>query len=165
MQRRLLHGLTIKAALVLAFGATFGLWLFAGFHFAGRVSDVQREAAAINTRYIQAQELLSTVRTQVLLSSVLVRDALLDPDPETITGYRAHFDEAYRVAKDALDRYVPVLDSAAEREQVVGLGREVDQFQRTSLEVLSTDRGSWATEARVLLTRQIMPRRDTVIRV
>ena len=150
---------------MLAFGATFGLWLFAGFHFAGRVSDVQREAAAINTRYIQAQELLSTVRTQVLLSSVLVRDALLDPDPETITGYRAHFDEAYRVAKDALDRYVPVLDSAAEREQVVGLGREVDQFQRTSLEVLSTDRGSWATEARVLLTRQIMPRRDTVIRV
>ena len=165
MQRRLLHGLTIKAALVLAFGATFGLWLFAGFHFAGRVSDVQREAAAINTRYIQAQELLSTVRTQVLLSSVVVRDALLDPDPETITGYRAHFDEAYRVARDALDRYVPVLDSAAERERVVGLGREVAQFQTTSIEVLSTDRGSWAREARVLLTRQIMPRRDTVIRV
>jgi signal transduction histidine kinase len=165
VQRRLFHGLTIKTALVLGFGATFGLWLFAGFHFASRISDVQREAATVNTRYMQAQELLSTVRTQVLLGSVYVRDALLDPDEATISDYRAHFDETYRVAIETLDRYVPVLDTAAERQRIAGLRRELIEFRTTSLDVLATDRKAWATQARVLISRRVMPRRDAVLRV
>src|SRR5579864_5849879 len=80
-------GITIRAALFLGFGLTFGIWMFAGYYFTRRIGEVEGRAAAINARYMQAQDLLSTVRAQVLLGSVYVRDALLDPDPTTAGDY------------------------------------------------------------------------------
>jgi hypothetical protein len=70
---------TIRTALIVGFGLTLGLWLFAGYQVTRRVSDEQRNAAEANARYIQAQDLLASVRAQVLLASVVVGDALLDP--------------------------------------------------------------------------------------
>ncbi len=71
----------MKAAVLLATASTFGIWLFAGYYFMNRVDDIERRTADINVRYMRAQDLLSTVRAQVLLASVFVRDALLDPNP------------------------------------------------------------------------------------
>jgi hypothetical protein len=110
LNREPLKGLTIKAALLLGFGLTFGIWLFAGSYFSERIGEVERRAAAINARYMQAQELLSTVRAQVLLGSVYVRDALLDPNPATAADYRQRLEETYRAVNQALQQYVPVLD-------------------------------------------------------
>src|ERR1041385_3240450 len=107
MRSTALGRLTIRAALLLGFGLTFGLWVFVGYHFTQRITEVQREAAEINARYIHAQELLSTVRAQVLLGSVYVRDALLDPDPSTADTYRRQLEDTYRAVVSALDQYVP----------------------------------------------------------
>jgi signal transduction histidine kinase len=148
---------------MLGFGATFGLWLAAGYHFTKRIEDVQRESAAVNVRYMQAQEQLSTVRTQVLYASVAVRDALLDPDPEGVDRYRRRVDETYRAVDRVLREYVPVLN-AAERVRVEGLRREIDQFRATLLDVLASDRRQWRDEAPLLLSR-IMPRRTSVMQV
>lgn len=161
----LLEGLTIKAALAIGFGLTFGLWLFAGYSFTRRMADVQREAAAINLRYMQAQELLSTVRTHVLLGSVYVRDALLDPDPRTADDYRRQLQDTYRSIDQVLRQYVPVLDSAAERERVGRLRREIDDFRTTLTEILASDTSRWPSEARMLLRTRIVPKREVVIRV
>jgi signal transduction histidine kinase len=165
MRRVLLEGVTIKAALLLGFGLTFGLWVFVGSRFTQRITGVQREAAEINARYIHAQELLSTVRAQVLLGSVYVRDALLDPDPTTADSYRRQLQGTYRAAADALDQYVPVVDSPAEGERVARLHMEVDDFRSTMMEVLSTDSSQWRSEARLLLRDRIVPKREVVIRV
>jgi hypothetical protein len=100
MRRGTLEGPTIKAALFLGFGLTFGLWFFAGYQFTRRMADVEREAAAINGRYMNAQELLSTVRAQILMGSVYVHDALLDPSPESLDSYRQGLRDTYR----AIDR-------------------------------------------------------------
>lgn len=163
--REPLERLTIKAALLLGFGFTFGIWLFAGSYFTKRIGDVERRAAAINTRYMQAQELLSAVRAQLLLESVYVRDALLDPNPATVPDYRRQLEETYRTVHQALQQYVPVLDSAAERERVRRLQLEIDEFRHTMLRVLATDSRRWPTEARVLLRTEIVPKRELVIRV
>jgi signal transduction histidine kinase len=158
-------GLTIKAALFLGFGLTLGVWLFAGYYLTRRIGDVESRSAAINARYMQAQELLSTVRAQVLLGSVSVRDALLDPDPATVSGYRRQLEATYSTVTQALQQYVPVLDSSAERQRVGRLQREIDDFRRTMLQVLATDSSRWPTDARVLLNTQIMPKRELVLRV
>jgi len=164
MTRSLPQGLTVKAALVLGFGATFGLWLGAGLYFTQRLAEVQRESAAVHVRYMQAQELLTTVRMQVLLGSVYVRDALLDPDPQTTSDYRRQVLSTYAAVDAALRNYIPVLDSVAERQRVDGLRREIEGLRETLLDVLATDRSRWATEARRLLG-QIMPRREAVLRI
>jgi signal transduction histidine kinase len=165
LTREPLEGLTLKAALLLAFGLTFGIWSFAGYYFTKRIGDVAIRAAAINTRYMQAQELLSTVRAQVLVGSVDVRDALLDPDPATAAGNSRRLEETYRAVTQALQQYVPVLDSSAERERVGRLQREIDEFRGTMLQALATDSSHWSTEARVLLSTKIVPKRELVIRV
>ena len=158
------RGLTIKAALVLGFGATFGLWLFAGYYFTERIDEVQREAAAVNRRYMEAQELLSRVRMQVLLGSLYVRDALLDPDARTVETSRAQVEQTYGEIEQALEHYVPILDSTAERARVEGLRREIAGFRITLLDVLATDRREWRGRARALLAR-IMPRRAAVMQI
>jgi signal transduction histidine kinase len=163
--REPLQRLTIRAALLLAFGLTFGIWLFAGYYFTRRISEVERQAAGINARYIQAQERLSTVRAQVLLGSVYVRDALLDPDPASADTYRRQVEDTYRAVNQSLQQYVPVLDSSAEREHVARLQQEIDEFRRTMLQVLATDSRTWPARARLLLRTQIVPKRQLVIRL
>src|SRR5688572_12452608 len=164
MKRPVPRALTIKAALVLGFGATFGLWLLAGYYFSQRMADVQRESAAVNLRYMEAQEQLSTVRTQVLFGSLHVRDALLDPDVGSVGGYRRRVEETYANVDARLREYVPILNSATERERVDGLRREIDGFRTTLLEVLASDRRQWRSQARLILSR-IMPRRASVMEV
>jgi signal transduction histidine kinase len=165
MRRVPIEGITIKAALLLGFGLTFGLWVFVGYQFTQRITEVQREAAEINARYIHAQELLSTVRSQVLLGSVYVRDALLDPEPSRSDSYRRQLEDTYSAVVDALGQYMPVVDSPAERDRVAGLHREIDDFRSTMMEVLATDSSQWRTDARLLLRNRIVPKREVVIRV
>ena len=165
MHQNSLNGLTIKTALFLGFGLTFGLWLFAGYHFTKRMAEVGQEAAAINVRYMHAQELLSSVRSQVLLASVYVRDALLDPNRAVGASYLQQVQDTYRSVDDALLQYVPVLDSVAERERVGRLRREIDEFRQTMVDVLTSDSSRWPADARSLLQRHIVPKREAVMRV
>lgn len=157
--------LTIKAALFLGFGLTLGLWIFTGYHFTRRMAEVEDEAAAVNARYLRSQELLSTVRAQVLLGSVFVRDALLDPDPGSAGSYRRQLENTYESIDAALGQYVPVLDSVTEREHVGRLRREVADFRATMLDVLGSDSSRWPAEARLLLRTRVVPKRQVVIRV
>src|SRR5688572_926798 len=130
----MLHGrgpvsrITIRAALLLGFGLTLGLWLFAGYQVTRTMARVEAETASITARYLRSQELLSTLRAQVLLGSVFVRDALLDPDPAAAEGYRRRLQEAYHVADDALQQYEPTVESAQIRERLVRLRQEIDDF-------------------------------------
>ncbi len=158
-------GPTVRVALLLGFGVTLGIWLFTGYFFTRRVADVETRSAAINTRYVHAQELLSTARAQILLGSVYIRDALLDPDPSTAQDYRRRLDETCDAADRALNEYVPVLDLDAERTRVEGLRREIADFRSTMVRVLATDSHQWPQDARYLIRSQVVPKRELVIRV
>jgi signal transduction histidine kinase len=165
LRRKPVQRLTIKAALLLGFGLTVGLWIVAGLQFTRRMAEVEREAAVINRRYMNAQDLLSTVRVQVLIGSVYARDALLDPNPASIEAYRRQLLNTYTAVDAALDRYVPVLDTVAERARVARLRQEVNTFRATMLEVLESNSARGSMEARLLLQRRIVPKREVVIRV
>lgn len=159
------HRLTIKAALLLGFGLTVGLWIFTGVQFTRRMADVERDANAISGRYMNAQELLSTVRVQVLIGSVYARDALLDPNPASAEAYQQRLLSTYEAVDSALGKYVPVLDTSAERARVSRLREEVSTFRSTLLEVLESRTRQGSTDARILLQQRIVPRREVVIRV
>jgi signal transduction histidine kinase len=156
--------LTIKAALLLGFGLTVGLWIVTGFQFTRRMAEVQRDATAINRRYMNAQELLSTVRAQLLIGSVYARDALLDPSPASADTSRRQLQITYLAVDAALDRYVPVLDTPGEQARVARLREEVNTFRAMMLEVLESKNARGYEEARLLLQRRIVPKREVVIR-
>lgn len=157
--------LGIRAALVLGFSLILGLWLFAGYQFAERLSSVQSQAASINTRYTLAQDRLSTVQAQVLIASVYVRDALLDPNPAATEGYRQQLAAAFTAMDTALAEYDPVIDVPSQRARVSRLRSEIEDFRVTMTDVLSIDGTSSPREARRILTTQVVPKRETVLRV
>ena len=157
--------LTIRSAVLLGFGVILGVWLLSGFYFARRTAAVAAESAAINERYMQGQEQLATVRAQILLASVYVRDALLDPNPGATIDYRRQVSNAFQIGATALERYRPVLSSEQEQKQIDQLRREVETFHTTLFEVLDSDSTRWPDEARTLLRSRIVPRREEVIRV
>ena len=161
---RVIERLTIRTVLLAGFGLMLGLWLFAGYQVTQRVRTSQRNSARIGARYQQSQELLASVRTQVLEASVLLRDALLDPDPASQADHRQNIEKAYAAIDTVLKQYVPFLDSAAERERVDRLRAEIREFRTASDEVLATDSSRWPAEARMLL-RRFMPKRESAIRV
>ena len=154
---------TIKAGLVAGFALIVGIWLFTGLYFARRMADLERRSSDINGRYTRAQELLTSVRGQVLLGSVAVRDALLDPNPEAIVEYRAQLEESYRAADQALSTYVPVVGAPEETDRVARLRREIADLRDTLREVVSTD--GPRPGAGVMLRRRIIPKREEVLRV
>jgi signal transduction histidine kinase len=158
---------TIKVALLVGFGLTLGLWLFAGYRLTQRMGNVETEANAINARYVRAQELLSSVRARMLMGSVLVRDALLDNAAAGAgaDAYRQRFEDTYRAAERALRQYTPVLDSPDELQGIARLRREMSDFRQEILAVLSTDRRQWPTQSRLLLQQRVMPRREVVLRI
>jgi len=155
---------TIKTTLLLGFGLTLTIWLAAGYYFTRRLSDTEARAVEINVRYLRAQELLSGVRAQVLIGSLNIRDALLDPHPDA-AEYQRQFEITYDTIRLALHDYVPVVDSQSERERLSRLQSEVENFHRTMLQVLGTDSTQWPTEARGLLRTRVVPTRETVLHV
>ena len=156
---------TIRAATFLGFALVAGIWLSAGYYFTGRMAELEQRSTDINARYTRAQDLLTTVRGHVLMGSVYVRDALLDPNPANAEEYRRQLEDSYRTADEALKGYVPVVDVPGEQRRIERLRREIEEFRHTLFEVLGTDSSQWATEARHLLRNRIMPKREGVMRV
>lgn len=155
---------SLRTALLAGFGLTVSLWFVASSVVSARLARSGREAEVLSARYLDAQETLATVRAQVLIVSVSVRDALLDPDPRPVRDYRADIDAVYLDIDDRLERYVPVLGHSDETSRVQRMRDEIRAFHRASVEVLSTDSSSWRTEARRLLQR-LLPKRASIITV
>lgn len=155
----------MRTILVIGFGLTFAIWLLTGVYFSRRIAQVDSRAAAVNARYVQAQELLSNVRSQILLASVYVRDALLDPDPTSNARYRQRLESTSQAADLALRQYVPVLDAQAEGDRVLRLRRDVADFHDTMLQVLDVELLRRPPDARSILRTRVMPKREVVIRV
>ena len=160
-----LERLSFRTALALGFCVTLGLWLYTGYAFTRRIDTVQRDAAAVAARYTRAQELLSTVRAQVLLISVRVRDALLNPEPAALAGYREQIDASRRAITAALADYQPVMGSAAESDRIASLQREVDQIHATAMDVIDGAAGRTPAAVREVLNQHIGPRREAALAI
>lgn len=160
-----LEGLPIHAALLLGFVLIFGIWLVSSYSLLRRMSEVDRLAAEMNARFTRSEELLFTVRTQILLSAIYRRDALLDTDPGDIEYYVAQLQATRQVVDRALAEYVPVVTSAQEREDWTRLLREINDYWPTLHPDRIWDPNRTQAEARALLRREVIPKREIIIRI
>ena len=71
---------TINAALLGGFLVIFAVWLTSTFYFTQHLTSTHQRNAAMHARYARGQQLLSAVRSQVLLGSIYIRDALIEAD-------------------------------------------------------------------------------------
>lgn len=165
MKRARFERLSIRTALAIGFCVTLGLWFYTGVAFSRRIESLRLEAADVASRHLNAQESLSTVRTMVLLSSVRVRDALLDPTPDSLFENKFNIDAAYRIVKSSMEEYEPVRGRASQVDQLERLSSAVEQFHATSVDILALAARQDPAKIRDVLNRHIVPRRDAAVAI
>jgi signal transduction histidine kinase len=165
MQRDPLERLSIRAALGLGFGLVLGLWVFTGYVLTGRMAEIEVQTSAVTARYLRAQDVLSAVRSQVNLSSILLRDALLDAEVSSRPQYRQRLEDNYRAIDDALDSYIPIVEPDGNEARISQLRTEVAAFRRVTFEVLDAHYADTSMSASELLASRITPRRTAAIAV
>ena len=156
-------GLSIRAVLVIGFGLTVGIWLFAWSYFNSTMYQLELQSQEVSSRYMAAQDKLSTARSDVYRASILVRDALLSPDVPTAAD-RAELDSAYSIADETLQSYEPV-QAQEGQERIDRLRDEIDGLRLQMAKLINADESGWLTANRTALLEQMRPRRDAAIRI
>lgn len=158
-----INRISFRVALASIVVATVGLWAYTGIVFVARLDALERESSAIAARYTQAQEMLTTVRTQVLVASVRVRDGLLNQDAGFIAECRDQVEASFAAIDGALSAYVPV--AASDIDVVDRLRAEVVGFRDVALDALSPRPTLSPPEIRELLNSHVVPRREALVRI
>jgi hypothetical protein len=156
--------IAIRAGILVGAGLMLVIWVRTDAAFADRQASIRSGAAEVGSRYVQSQESLSTIRTMALLSSVRVRDALLDPRSGDVHEDRRQVDAAYKLVKLLLADYEPVMGEASQRQLLVRLASEIEQLNAAALAVLAEGPVS-PVAIRVALNHRIVPRRDAVLEI
>jgi signal transduction histidine kinase len=157
--------LNMRRALLCGFGAVFVLWLLSAYELVRRLGELEGRGAAVSTRFDESEELLFTVRTQVLLGSVYVRDAALEIDPDAVRFDREQFQATRREIDRALEQYLPEVDSEVEREHWTRLQAELQDYWNTMVPVLTGQVSGDPADAQALIRQQVVPKRETIIRI
>jgi signal transduction histidine kinase len=154
---------TLRPVLLLGFAVIFGLWLFSAYELAQRALAAERQSTATTARFTAGEELLFTVRAQVFLSSVYLRDAALDTRPDAASFYRDQLRATRAEVERALQQYLPDIDSPLEREHWNRLQTELDEYWGS----LSPggDLPAPPGEADEFLRRHVIPKRELIVRI
>ncbi|HWI18893.1 MAG TPA: histidine kinase, partial [Vicinamibacterales bacterium] len=155
---------SFRAALASGFCVTLGLWLYTGYAFTQRIEQVRNQAEQVATRYNRAQELLSTVRAQVLLASIRARDALLDPNPASLAQHRYAIVESAAMIEKLLDDY-PALGVPDEAARMRALREEIQRFHTTSQQIIAEAVGRSPQQIREVLNSMLVPRREAALAI
>jgi signal transduction histidine kinase len=153
----------VPVALLLGFTAVFALWVFSGVQLLRNLERIQTNVRSVQQSYVRGEQALLKVRTNVLLGSIYLRDALIDTAPARQDYYRAELtrlrDEIEPLVREHVRQAAP-----AEREPWARLQQELRDYW-TSREVAVADSTRTASEAYLLLRRSVVPKRDGVLQI
>lgn len=107
---------TVRAALLAGFTVVFGLWLLWGYQLVRGLRQFEESVSAVDDAYLRGEQTLSKLRTNVLLGSIYLRDALMDGGTAQQATYRSALIRLRTEAEQLLRTYVPDVESEAERE-------------------------------------------------
>jgi signal transduction histidine kinase len=156
-------GSPIRRILLLGFGAIFALWLISAYALRQRVIEADSHVAAITTEFTDGEDVLSAVREQVLLSSVVVRDAALDNRPDSVSSQREQLRAIREEVERRLQGYLPRVDSEVEREHWTRLRAELDEYWASLSPVVTGQLTGQAAQA--FVRSSVIPKHELVLRV
>jgi signal transduction histidine kinase len=138
------------------------VWLASAFYFTARLADTQDRSTAIHARYARGQELLFAIRSQVLLGSIYVRDALIEtgrPSNEAVQIPDQLRRLQAQVAQE-LEQY-GAIDSTNEGPRRVRLERELRDYWDAAVRVVTPADDRLSAQQR--LETEVIPKRDAIV--
>jgi signal transduction histidine kinase len=157
-------GSSVRLALLAGFAVVFGLWLLWGYQLVRSLEQVEQSLATSHQSYVRGDQILSRIRTNVLLGSIYLRDALIEGADERRTAYRAELARLQSEVEALLRTYVPEVVSQDGREHWLRLQIELGRYW-ASRDAAFTARATTAAEAAWLLRTRIVPHRETVLEI
>jgi signal transduction histidine kinase len=155
---------SVRAALLAGFAVVFGLWLLWGYQLVRSLSQIEQNVSNVHATYIRGEQTLSKIRTNVLLGSIYLRDALIDGASAHKQAYRAELMRLRTEVEGLLAAYVPDVSSAEEREHWTRLQVELGDYW-ASRDIAFTEQASTSDDAAALLRNRVVPKRDTVLQI
>jgi signal transduction histidine kinase len=156
---------TTRVALATGFAIVFGLWLLWGYQLGRSLQDIERSIASVHEEYVRGEQTLSKVRTNVLLGSIYLRDALIDNGSPRRDYYRGELSRLRAEVENSLTTYVPEVTSEVERQHWTWLQAELGEFWESRNLALSDITPRSPAQAATLLRTRVVPRRETILQV
>jgi signal transduction histidine kinase len=156
---------TIRGALAVGFLTVFAIWTFSAYDLLRGLAQVEERVTESRDSFIRGERVLSTIRTNVLLGSVYLRDALVDSGAITRQYYRDELNQIRDDISVLLPAYVSGVHSPIERQQWALLQTELDDYHASTDVVFGPDMPRSAGGAATFLREKIVPRRDRILRV
>jgi signal transduction histidine kinase len=156
---------TIRGALIAGFAVVFGLWVASGYELVRSLRDVDLRLEASRDDFQRGQDVLTAVRTNVLLGSIYLRDALIDRTPESHEDYL----NALLMIREEVDRvlpvYLPLIGSPLERQHWDHLQVELDNYWKSRDVVFTYDEPLTTANAAAVLRQRIVPARQSILEI
>ncbi len=151
-----------RSALIVGLGSLLAIMAVAGIGALRVLENVRSRDEQIRRQFLSRNHVLNDIRSEVYLSGTLVRDYLLEPDPERAEMYRSRLEEIRGQMDGALESYGRQIDP-----------EEVPHYTRLRTELA----GYWETLAPVFqvstvergrlgfpfLRDEVFPRRQSML--
>ena len=155
---------SVRAALIAGFAIVFGLWLLWGYQLVRSLRQIEQSVSSVHDSYLRGEETLSRLRTNVLLGSIYLRDALIDGATVRRETYRNELTRLRNEVDQLLHTYVPEVASQVERDHWARVQVELGDYW-ASRDDAFTEPAKTPDEAAALLRSRVVPERDTVLQV
>jgi signal transduction histidine kinase len=150
-----------QVALITGFAIVFALWLAWGFQLTRSLAETERNVAAAQDAHLHAEQVLLKVRTNVLLGSIYLRDAIIDGPSPQLESYRAELRRLRTEVDRAVRSYTP--ETPEEQGHWRRLQIELGEFWLSREMPFMADGPGPPGQAVSVLRDRVAPKRDTII--
>ncbi len=151
-----------RSALIVGLGSLLAIMAIAGIGALRVLENVRSRDETIRRQFLSRNHVLNDIRTEVYLSGTLVRDYLLEPEPERAETYRTSLEEIRRQMDSALESYGHQI-GAEEFQHYTDLRTELDRYWQTLAPALQLDPAQRRQLGYPFLRDQVFPRRQNML--
>jgi signal transduction histidine kinase len=151
--------------LIAGFAVVFGLWVLSGYELVRRLAALEQRTTAEHEAALNGARLLTTIRTNVLLGSIFLRDAIIDNRSISADYYQQELNKIRLEVDQLLPDYLVDVTSAEERQHWAQLQKELNDFWKSRELAFSPAGPLDASEAAALLRRRVVPSRTTILQI
>lgn len=126
------------------------------------LENVRSRDEQIRRQFLSRNHVLNDIRSQVYLSGTLVRDYLLEPEPQRAETYRSRLEEIRRQMDSALESYGLQIDPE-EVPHYTRLRTELDGYWKTLAPVFQVSAAERGRLGFPFLRDEVFPRRQNML--
>jgi signal transduction histidine kinase len=150
--------------LVLAFGCVILLMIGADVAMIERTKRLNASVSEVNERYHNSARSLERLRSGIHLSSLLLRDYLLDPRAERVAKYRSDMLEMRAQTNEQLESLLNLMPPR-EGEKLKEMGEQLDAYWDTVDPVFEWTPQEKQAFSFAFLRHRVIPKRESVMNI